>query len=113
MLNMKKITVILVALIFLCGMCAFSSAKAAQPGKKSEAKAEIVRGKIVSIDTTKNEIVVKNKDGVEKTIAVDAKVIASLKTDENVRIKVKEGTNAAESIREIVKTNTPAKTPAK
>lgn len=113
MLKMKKLTVILSALMLVCAMSALSFAQTAPTGKRSEAKANILRGKITSIDTTKNEIVVKNKDGVEKTISVDAKAITTLKTDENVRIKVKEGTNVAESIREIVKTATPAKAPVK
>jgi len=110
---MKKITIGLLALMFVCTMSALSFAQTAPSGRKAQARADIVRGKITSIDTTKNEIVVKNKDGVEKTVAVDAKEIASLKIDENVRIKVKEGTNVAESIKEIVKTTTPAKAPAK
>lgn len=113
---MRKITVILVALIFLCGMSTLSFAQTAQvkSAKKAEVKTEVIKGKIISIDTAKNEIVVKdNKAGVEKTIAVDPKAISSLKTDEEVRIRVKEGTNVAESVREIVKTVAPAKTPTK
>ncbi len=116
MLDMKKITVILVALIFLCGLGTFSFAQTAQgkTDKKAEAKTELIRGKIISIDTTKNEIVVKdNKAGVEKTIAVDPRVIASLKTGEEVRIRVKEGSNIAESVREVVKTAAPTKNYAK
>jgi len=116
MLDMKKITVILLALIFVCGLVTFSFAQTAsgKTGAKPTVKSEIIRGKIVSIDTTKNEIVVKsNKSGVEKTITVDPKDIASLKTDENVKIKIKEGSNVAESIREIVKISTTAKAATK
>jgi hypothetical protein len=44
------------------------------------AKIEVFTGRIASIDTTKNEIVVKDdKTKVEKTIAVDAKEIGKLK----------------------------------
>jgi len=111
---MKKITVILIALIFLCGMSALSFAQTVHTGKKPEVKTEVIKGKIVSIDTAKNEIVVKdNKAGIDKTIAVDPKAIASLKTDEEVKIRVKEGSNIAESVREIVKTVTPVKTATK
>jgi hypothetical protein len=113
---MKKITVILLTFVFVCGLSAISFAQTA-PGKtetKPTVKSEYVRGKIVSIDTTKNEIVVKNnKSQVEKTIAVDPKDIPSLKVDENVKIKVKEGSNVAESIKEIIKSASTTKAATK
>jgi hypothetical protein len=107
---MKKITILFTALVFLFGMNALSFAQAAQA--KSQPKTEVIKGKIISIDAAKNEIVVKNnKDGVEKTIVVDPKVTPSLKTDEAVKVRVKEGTNIAESVKEIVKTAAPAAKP--
>ncbi|HTZ11018.1 MAG TPA: hypothetical protein VMD04_01375 [Candidatus Margulisiibacteriota bacterium] len=103
---MKKITVSLLILFLIYGMAILNSAQAAQAtsAKKSGMSAEVVRGKIISIDTAKNEIVVKeNKTGTEKTIAVDPKVISSLKAGEEVKARLKEGTNSAESIKQVVK----------
>jgi hypothetical protein len=116
MLDMRKATTILSALIFVCGLTVISFAQAAS-GKtetKPAVKSEVVKGKIVSIDTAKDQIVVKSsKTGIEKTITVDPKEITSLKTDENVRIKVKGGSNVAESIKEVVKAPATAKPAAK
>jgi len=103
---MKKITVILVAFLFLCGMSALSFVQAAQtPGmQKSEIKTEIIRGKIISIDIAKHEIVVKTKAGEEKTIVVNSKVVRSLKVDEEVRVTLKGGSNVAMKIKKIINT---------
>jgi len=111
MLNMRKITVILTALFLVCALTVLSSAQTAQAtgSKKPVASSEVVRGKIISIDTVKNEIVVKeNKTGTEKTIAVDPKVISTLKIEENVKVTLKSGTNVAEKIKEIVKSTSSA-----
>lgn len=103
---MKKITIILFALLLICGMTISSFAQVSQAASAEKAKVttETIRGKIISIDTVKNEIVVKeNKTGIEKTITVDPKVILSLKTDEAVKVSLKEGTNLALSIKKLVK----------
>jgi hypothetical protein len=103
---MKKITVILVALLLICGMSILSFAQTAPAtgAKKPEFATEVVRGKIVSIDTVKNEIVVKEpKTGADTTISVDPEVISSLKTDENVKVTLKAGTNVADKVKEVVK----------
>lgn len=73
-----------------------ASEKAATP---EAAKTEVFTGKADSIDTTKNEIVVKDdKAKVEKTIVVDAKEIGKLKVGETVKVVLKVGTNTAEKI---------------
>jgi hypothetical protein len=103
---MKKITVILLALLLICTMSKLSFAQKSQTtgAKKAAVNTEIIRGKIISIDTTKNEIVVReNKTGTEKTITVDPKVIASLKTDEDVKVMLKAGSNVAEQVKKLVK----------
>jgi hypothetical protein len=103
---MKKITVILVVLLLICAMSTLSFAQTSQAkgAKKAEVSTEVVRGKIISIDKTKNEIVVKeNKTGTEKTIAVDPKLISSLKANEEVRVTLKAGSNIAEKVKKITK----------
>ena len=109
---MKKMTVILMALLLTGSMTmwGFAETPAAPASKKPEVNADIVRGKIVSIDAAKNEIVVKeNKTGTEKTIKVDPTVLTSLKIDEKVRVTLKTGTNVAEKVKEMIKP--PAETP--
>mgnify|MGYP001585744824 CR=1 FL=1 len=109
---MNKITVILVALLLMCAMSQFSFAQTPQGtgAKKAAVNTEVIRGKIVSIDTAKNDIVVKEtKTGAEKTIAVDPTVISSLKTDEAVKVTLKEGSNIALSVKKIVKKATATK----
>jgi len=113
---MRKITIILVALFLICGMTTLSFAQTSQStgAKKAEVTTEMIKGKIISIDTAKNEIVIKeNKTGTEKTIAVDPTVISSLKTDEEVKVTLKAGSNVAESVKKIVKSATPAKKSSK
>jgi len=112
MLNMKKITIILVALLLICAMSKLSFAQKSQAtgAKKAVVNTESIKGKITSIDTAKNEIVVKeNKTGTEKTITVDPKVMASLKTDEDVKVTLKTGSNVAEQVKKLVKKTTSTK----
>jgi len=112
MLSMKKITVILVALLLICAMSTLSFAQTSQGtgAKKAVVNTEIIRGKIISIDTAKNEIVVKeNKTGTEKAISIDPKVIATLKIDDQVKVTLKEGSNIAASVKKIVKKTTSTK----
>ena len=103
---MKKINVILVALLFVCAIFTLSFAQIPQStaAKTTEAKTEIVRGKIISVDTIKNIIVVKvNATGTEKSIAVDPMVISSLKVDDDVKVALKAGSNVAEKVKKIIK----------
>jgi hypothetical protein len=94
-----------VALLLICGLSTLGFAQTAQAkaAKKPEVKTEVVRGKILSIDPAKNEIVVKdNKTGVARSIVVDPKQIGSLKVDEEIRARLKSGSNIAESVKRIV-----------
>lgn len=103
---MRKIIVLLVAIIFLCSFATLSFAQKAggKTAKKAESSIEVIRGKIVSIDTTASAIVIRDKKtGVEKVITVNPKTILSLKTGEEVKVTVKSGTNIAESVKKITK----------
>ncbi|MEN6472852.1 MAG: hypothetical protein ABFD81_02460 [Syntrophaceae bacterium] len=66
----------------------------ATPAKVEKAKSAVVKGKIESIDTAKNEIVVKGK-----TIVVKAEELAKLKKGEMVKVTLAAGTNNAEKIK--------------
>jgi hypothetical protein len=103
---MRKITVILVALLFLCGIntltFAYPGKKPNPPVKKSEVKTEVVIGKVISIDAAKNEVKLKTKGGKERTITVNPRMIHFLKVDEEVKITVKAGSNVAMKISKIV-----------
>jgi hypothetical protein len=103
---MKKITIILLALLLMCGTAISSFAQSSQTTvvKKPKVNTEVIRGKIISIDMVKNAIVVKEgKAGIERTITVDSKVISSLSMNEEVKVLVKEGSNIATSVKEIFK----------
>jgi len=100
---MKKITIILFALLLMCGTARSSFAQGSQTNdaKKTVVKTETIRGKIISVDLAKNTIVVKEpKAGAERTITVDPKVIVSLRVNEKVKVTVKEGSNIAASVKE-------------
>ncbi|MFA6357919.1 MAG: hypothetical protein WCY09_04545 [Candidatus Omnitrophota bacterium] len=102
---MKNKTVILAVLFLICGMVTLSSAQTATSLKKNEVRTEIVRGKIISINAVKNEILVKeNKTGTEKTIVVTLKAISSLEVNDELEVALKVGSNVAESVRKIIKT---------
>ncbi len=93
---MKKALALVVAVLALISFSTFviAAEKATKP------KAAVVKGEIVSIDTAKNEVVVKDaKTKTDKTIMVDPKEIANLKQGETVKAILKEGTNTAEKIK--------------
>ena len=91
---MKKVLTVAVVLLTLIGFTTLGIAKEAAK------KPEVVKGEIVSIDTAKNEVVIKNaKANTEKTVVVDPKEIATLKKGDHVKAILKEGTNTAEKIK--------------
>ena len=103
---MRKTVALLVSLLLLCSFSTLSFAKDSQAKttKKAETNIEIIRGKIVSIDTTNNQIVIRDKKtGAEKTLSVDPKTISSLKIGDEAKVTFKSGTDIAESVKKIVK----------
>ncbi len=103
---MKKIRVIVVYLIaFICfATLSFAGGTKGTPSNTTKHKAEIIIGKIVSVDPVKNEIVIKeDKTGIDKTIQVRPKTISSLKIGEHVKAKLKPQDNKAESVKIIRK----------
>jgi hypothetical protein len=103
---MKKLTIFLSMLLLICAISTLSFAQASMAAGTGKAKTanEIIKGKIISVDTAKSEVVVREKNtNAEKIITVDPKTISSLRADEEVKITLKAGTNTAESIKNISK----------
>jgi len=106
---MKKVISLIAVLALVCFTTMVFAADAAKPtaaapavkaepvkadaAKAAAPKAEVVKGKIESIDTVKNEIVVKGK-----TIIVKAEEIAKLKKGENVKVTLAAGTMNADKV---------------
>ena len=97
---MKTVAILLIALMSFCmisGTVAAADTKVADAAKTG---IDTIKGKITSIDTAKNVIVLKEmKTKVEKTITVDPKVIATLKVGDAVKIESKTGSNVADSVK--------------
>jgi hypothetical protein len=103
---MKKLGNILFISLLICGIAVVSFAQTTntKSAMKSKANIEITSGIVTSIDTAKNEIVVKsNKTGADRTITVSAKVIVSLNMGEEVRVTLNKGSNIAVGLKKIVK----------
>ncbi len=80
---MKKI------LLFVMGFLILTSA----------AFAEDLQGPVQSIDATKNEIVVKDSaSGADKTVTVHPKIISTLRQGSVVKVSLKPGTSAADTV---------------
>ncbi len=97
---------LLIAGVLILGLVMSRMAFAAETYKATTAKSTAgammtIEGKILSIDTAKNQIVVKDKAGVEKTISVSAKEITGLKTGEEVKVSLNADSNMASSIKKV------------
>jgi len=106
---MKKLVCILTILFFLSGVTVFAATAPQVTGetsKKVEHKTETITGKIISIDGKTNEIAVKiNKTNEERKFIVNSQTIASLKVNEEVRVKFEAGSNIAQHVKVIKKQN--------
>jgi len=97
---MKKLMMVLVAGLVMISFSAVGFAAEEAKTQAPKAKAEVVKGEIVSIDAAKNEIVIKEKKtNAEKKVVVDPKEISTLKQGEMVKVILKAGTNTAEKIK--------------
>ena len=107
---MKKLTIIFLALLLISqgAPLGFAENPKTKGTEKTQISTEIVRGKIVSIDTTKFEIVIReNKTGNEKTIVVDQVVLPTLQKNDEIKATLKPGSNVAEKIKKIIKPVSP------
>jgi hypothetical protein len=97
---MKKLLMVLVAGLVMISFSAVGFAAEEAKTQAPKAKAEVVKGEIVSIDAAKNEITIKEKKtNAEKKVVVDPKEISALKQGDRVKVILKEGTNTAEKIK--------------
>jgi len=97
---MKKLMTLLIAGLVMISFSAAGFAAEEAKTQAPKAKAEVVKGEIVSIDAAKNEITIKEKKtNAEKKVVVDPKEISALKQGEMVKVILKAGTNTAEKIK--------------
>ena len=105
---MKKLLMVLAAGLLMISFSAVGFAAEETTAQTPKAKAEVVKGEIVSIDAAKNEITIKEKKtSAEKNVVVDPKEIATLKQGDQVKVILKTGTNTAEKIKVYKKKATP------
>jgi len=97
---MKKTIAGIVALSFILGLSSLTFAQTQKSTKVTSGNVEIIRGKVISIDPANKQIVVKdNKTQTDKTFVVSEKVIKVVKVGDEVKVKVKAGTNQAVSVK--------------
>jgi len=99
---MKKTIAVVVALLFLLGLTNFTFAqeKKHKVTKATQENVEIIRGKVVSVDRTNRQIIVRdNKTQANRAVVVSEKVITVVKIGDEVKIKVKVGSAHAESVK--------------
>ena len=99
---MKKTIAVVFVLLFLLGFTSFTFAKDNEhkSTKATEENIVIIRGKVISVDQTNKQIVVKdNKTQTDMTFTVSDKAIAVVKAGDEVKVKVKVGSTNAKSVR--------------
>jgi len=99
---MKKTIPVVVALLFLLGFTNFTFAQEKKPKvtKATPENVEIIRGKVISVDSANKQIVVRdNKTQTDKTFVVSEKAIKVVKVGDEVKVKVKAGTNQVVSVK--------------
>lgn len=97
---MKKIFLFLTAIFFVSSILISPVLAETTQHKNSAAAIQLVHGTVVSINTAKREIVVKDqKTGEGKTFVVSEKAVSAVKTGDAVKVRVKAGSNIAESVK--------------
>jgi len=128
---MRKTLVVLIVLLFCVGLSVYAQeAKAPDQGteaKATEAKATetkaaeteatatkpdlaVIKGQVLSIDKTKNEFVLKLKNGANKTFQAGAALIEKLKQNEEIKVFCKAGTTLVERFKPVKKPAATAET---
>ena len=100
---MKKAMIIAVVVLSSLSFATLSFAQMLKGTRAhNTAKTETASGKIVSIDQEKSQVVIKNANGTDKTIVVDAKELVSLKAGDEVVAILPSGSNKAQTIKKMV-----------
>jgi len=102
---MKKAIISLMVAVLGLGISGISFAQKESPAsaKPEQARLEVLKGKIVSIDNAKNEVTIQDRAGVEKTLLCKAKQLASLKQGEEVKVSLKADGKTIKSIKVVSK----------
>ena len=97
---MERSIVIFMTLIFVTGSSVTFAEKAkAYKAKSMASEMESVNGKITNIDAANNLIFLQDpKTKTERVIKLDPKELAGLKKNENVKVKLKKGSDFAQSV---------------
>ena len=99
-IRMRRVLSSIVAVLFLVGVVACAHAQEKAPAA-TKSMLETIKGKIVSIDLVKEEVVIKSsKTGMEKKLKASQSDIAALKVGEMVKAKFKPGSSTVDSIKE-------------
>ncbi len=99
---MRKILVSLMVVSLCAGISgvSFAQKEIPDPIKSAQHRAEVWKGKVVSIDNAKNEITIQLKSGAEKTFKAESKLLVSLKQGQEVKISLQLGSsNIARNIK--------------
>ena len=72
---------------------------------------EVIKGQVLSINKTKNEFVLKLKNGAEKTFQAGAELIEKLKQNEEIKVFCKTGTTVVERFKSLKKPAANAESP--
>jgi len=90
----------LIAVLTVAALTGFATLSFAQKAQSPKSNMESVKGEIVSVDASNNQVTIKETgSNTQKTVSVEPKAISTLKVGEQVRAKVKSGSTKAESIK--------------
>lgn len=99
---MRKLSflIVVVAIFFISSILVIPVFAQTAQHKKPVVATETVSGSVVSVDKARKEIIVKDeKTGQDRTFVVSQKAVSVVKTGEKVKVKVKPGSNLAESVK--------------
>jgi hypothetical protein len=101
---MKRFSISLMAAVLFISVFAVSFISNETPvfAKNRHSKTDVLPGlvgKIIAIDTNLKQITIQDNKGIKTTFSADPEQIASLKTDEWVRVALKADGKTAEAIK--------------
>lgn len=101
---MRRILAFLIVIFFVSSVPIIPVFAQTAQHKKSTVATQVIYGTVVSADVARKEITVKDeKTGQDMTFVVSGKAASVVKAGEKVRVKVKAGSNLAESVKVVNK----------